>query len=119
VELKYNKETVALDDILKIRDSLPVFVASELSGSEPGASLNSDDIEVCVREFSPDDIDNGYDVAITVDANEWPSRRANLKDRSDEIAESLRLSDTVLGDGRKKLKAFVWIRLMPAAFTEL
>jgi len=80
------------------------------------------DIEVEFRPFGDIDENNGYTITVQIDANEYPSRQANLQERNKTIAMALqdlfKKAHVILTPDVSNRKAFVWTRLMPAGFAE-
>lgn len=103
-----------LPDLEKIVKDLPEVVADALGCDDPEGSLSAHDIEVAVEEFGPMDISGDYDVQIMVEANDYPSRKANLKERTQQIADAF-AKDMNVEPGTT---FYVWVRLSPAAFIE-
>jgi len=115
VTVKYDSRYVKLHGLL----AAPIagIVAEALSC--PDYALVKEDVEVEFKPFGIMDEMRGYSVIIQVDANDFPSRKINLQERNDNIAEGLKFIFATAqlipeGTGRK---AFVWTRLMPAGFT--
>ena len=100
-------------DLEQVVGNLPHNVADALGCEDPGGSLMARDVEVAVEEFGPLDISGTYDLQVMVDASDFPSRQANLSQRTQQIADRL---TTILGGS--SMKFYVWVRLTPAAFIE-
>ncbi len=89
-------------------------IAAALSCGDEGGFLALDDIEIEIKDRDEKKNFGGekYDVKVIIFANEYPSRRASLRERCDEIQKYLSciLPETVTG--------YVWVLLSPAAFAE-
>lgn len=94
---------------------------------DPDAHLTEDDIEVIVRDVRHDlDVGN-VTLAITVFANDYPARKANLDERREKIEEAVRafiaseffVKECLLKfqkELKRDKKAFVWVLLAPGSF---
>ncbi len=103
-------------DLTNVAISIREIIASELSCKDKASEgmLTPDDLEVMLIPFGPCDTGSQrFGLQVFVDANDYPSRRNNLRERTDRIAKAISFLDW--GD---TLHCFVWIRLMPAAFLE-
>jgi len=94
-------------------NALPQIVAEALTCPDPDGGLTPQDVEVSVEEYGPMDISGDYHLQVMIDANDFPSRRADLKQRTQQIAD--RLTAVIIGP---PTKFYVWVRLTPAAFIE-
>jgi len=96
---------------------LPREVVKALSCQNEGGSFTEDDVEVEFSPFGNSDKTNGFSMTFQVDANDYPSRRINLTERNDRLAQAIHRQNERLGwfTGR----GYVWTRLLPAAFTTL
>ncbi len=92
---------------------------------EPDGRLAPTDVEVMVRDVRPNLDVNCVALAITVFANEFPARKANLDERREIIEEKVRkflrqVDDAAGGRRLHRLcqghQVFVWVRLAPASF---
>lgn len=99
------------------------IVAKNLTCDDEGGAITADDIEVEFKRFGATDKTNGMLITVQIVADEFPSRKANLQARNDEIARALKdlfkefgvIKNFPIASSRK---AFVWTLLMPAGFTE-
>lgn len=104
------------DMIGNLANELPAIVARALHVEKNlKGHLTSEDIEVEVRESGPYDV-NIKDLEITIWANDYPERLANLDKRREEILSGIR---EFLRDYDRNLSGFVWVLLQPASFGEL
>lgn len=88
-------------------------IANALDCDDLPGRLTMDDVEVDFQDRLATAIGGEqYHLQITVFANDYPSRKANLDARNEMITSRLRkhLSDDVRG--------YVWILLCPASFRE-
>jgi hypothetical protein len=97
-----------------LRPRLASIVAAALHAEEnPKAHLTPEDIEINFRPYGNHDIVGKYDFAVTVFANDYPERRADLeKVRVPQIESAVR---EIMGDG---LNFFVWVLLGVGGFVE-
>lgn len=119
-----NRDPKVIDDgtAVSIGFRITHAVAAALHVEEdPNAHLAAEEIEVLVRDVRHDLDICHLPLAITIFANDYPARKANLDERRGQIEDDLRgylgamgkeYSKTILG----KQKAFVWILLAPASF---
>ena len=101
------------EGLVRLVSALPKIVADALSCEDPDGGLTPQDIEVSVEEYGPMDISGDYNLEVIVDANEYPSRLADLKQRTQQIADQV--GAILIGP---PTKYYVWVRLSPAAFVE-
>lgn len=98
------------------------IVANELTCDDAGGSITSDDIEVELQPFGEMDKTNGMTITVQITADEFPSRKANLQERTDKIARAMqdlfRKSGVILTPDVSVRRAFVWVLLTPAGFTK-
>lgn len=117
--------TLVSDSVINdVAEMIRYTVASHLNVFERHeAHLSTDDIQLIVR-----DVRKGLDVgcvpfSVTVFANDYPERRANLEERSKKIAEQIsRTLKHASGDNilyASQQRCFVWILLTPAGFAVL
>ena len=100
--------------LVELGTLLREWVAAELTCSDRDGDLTYEDIEVEIKQRRPR-LDIGgerYDIQVTVFANDFPSRKANLSDRCACINE--RLQQWTAG----RWRGYVWVLLAPAAFAE-
>ncbi|OHA67335.1 MAG: hypothetical protein A3C82_01660 [Candidatus Wildermuthbacteria bacterium RIFCSPHIGHO2_02_FULL_47_12] len=96
--------------IKPLLDHLRQIVAEELTVPGTDGELNANEIEVRVQETRSLD-QNVPHIAITIWANEYPKRLANLDERRRRIAQRVRdLIPDVDGN--------LWILLQPGSFEE-
>jgi hypothetical protein len=91
--------------------AIPAAVAEAFNCTDKGGDLTANDIEVEVSTVGRRDI-NDYDICITLLANEFPSRSANLNDRRRRLQ---RLLEPYIPRG---IKGYLWTLLCPASFGE-
>jgi len=101
------------EGVARFVNALPQIVAEALTCSDPDGSLTPQDVEVGVEEYGPMDISDDYHLQVMVDANDFPSRRADLQQRTQRIADQI--AAVIIGP---PTRFYVWVRLMPAAFVE-
>lgn len=91
---------------------LAEVAAQELSGPEGSPShLTTEDVEVYVRRPQFGDVNLGHHkLEITVFANDFPERRANIDERRMQIEK--RLLDSLPSGAH----GYIWIILAPASF---
>ena len=118
VTVGYNPDHIASHAFPK--DSIAEVVAKALSCSE--CTLVKEDVEIKIKQFGPLDEMRGFSATVIVRANDYPSRRENLRERNNQIKEGIfpilraaRLALEIEGTSRK---AFVWTRLAPGEFAE-
>ena len=99
-------------------EHLANVVAGALSCDDEGGVLSSDDIEVRFQDVSPHTY-NAKPFAIEIFANDYPSRRANLADRTARIANNVRNARSVPRSVVKGGGGFVWVLLGTGGFVEL
>lgn len=103
-----HEKAVDRSTVRLIMKALPTIVANNLQRDE-GPKIGPEHVEVEARTFADDDIVN-CNIRITVEADDCPSRLANLKERREAIQQALR---HVVPTG---LVTNVWVRLAPASF---
>ena len=104
------------DMIQKLAQELPVIVSRALHVEEnPAGHLGPRHIEVRVTESSSYDV-NISDVAITVWANLYPERLANLDERREKILAGMR---DVLRDYDRDIEGDAWVLLQAGSFGKL
>lgn len=112
VKVYYKIGVSALDIARLCKMVLPLEVASALTVPDvPEANLFPDDIEVHAFPVGPFDVQE-VDVAIVVEANDYPPRREKLEKAKDHILEQ---ACRALNE-RKVITTNVWVRLAPGAF---
>jgi len=89
---------------------------------DQNARLNPNEVEVRFRDIGPLDV-NASPFSVDVFANDYPGRRKNLQQRTEMIAQALKV-DAELFEGSLPLSVFgntcfVWIILGPAGFVLL
>lgn len=94
-----------------LKDMIQFHLAQRFHCEDEGGDLNPGDIEVEVSEVGPKDR-NEYDICITVLANDFPSRRANLDERRRLMQADL------AGFIPPDLTGYLWVLLCPASFGE-
>jgi hypothetical protein len=102
------------EGLISIINALPQIVAENLTCEDEGGSLTASDVEVEEKEYGPHDINGDFDFSVTIDANLFPSREANLDERARRIEEQLRAILPV----DLPMKYYIWLRLFPAFFVE-
>lgn len=111
-----NRGLSGLDEtiLVQLGHWLRLWVAEALTCDHPDGHLTPPDVEVEIKERHTRFSIGGekYDLQITVWANDFPSRKANLKERCHEVQGRVR--DWCAG----RWKGYVWILLAPAAFEE-
>jgi hypothetical protein len=117
VILKYESGAISISLIKKITEALPKIVANALNvETREDAKLTEEDVAVEVKTHGHMD-QNTVILEITVIANDFPERKATLKERTDEIVTAIK---TLIGNEeqieRLQGNAFVWIMLVPASF---
>lgn len=110
-----NQMRLSESTLLQLGRELQQWVAEVLTCGDPDGQLRPEDVEVSIRGRSPrfDIGGEKYDIAVTVLANDFPSRRKNLKERCQQLREKLKACLLL-----RECHGFVWIRLAPAAFEE-
>ena len=93
VFVNYDKNRLPIT-IQGIVRKLPIIVATALdsSGSDDdglGDALREDNIEVIVRESHPLDV-NSTSLSIIIFANDFPKRKENLQERTDNICARIK-----------------------------
>lgn len=114
------KEKVSDKDVERLGPILQSVVAEALTCDEEDGRLTEKEIEVRFREPSSFDR-NVSDLSVEVFANDFPSRRANLQRRTEQISNQLRIRgrlDPTLCTGAYAGN-FVWVLLAPAGFAFL
>lgn len=111
--LKGRDHLVGDEDLRAVAGDLRVAIAAALDCTDEGGGLKADHVEVEFRPDHPFDTD-AYDLRLTVIANEFPSRRADLDERREKIQEAFKASLTKAGFCG--LYACVWVMLVPASF---
>lgn len=81
VELRIKRGALREADLLVIPTALQSIVALALNCSDKDGALTADMVEVRVTEVGPYDV-NAVDVAVLVVANDFPSRKANIEERT-------------------------------------
>lgn len=109
------KPIFAEENLRRLGELIQAIVATELTCEDPEGQLTPSDIEVSFRyRNSQRDVGGEkYDIQVTVFANDFPSRKANLSARCEEIKH--RLAGCF---GTDFTRGFVWVLLAPAAFAE-
>ncbi|HEY5220888.1 MAG TPA: hypothetical protein VIJ29_01940 [Candidatus Paceibacterota bacterium] len=99
-----------------LAEELPRIVAKALTCENPEGHLDPEGVEVEI-EILPEGIRTPFDLHIIVDANDYPERKANLRDRW----EMIRSGVAIFWGGRlySRPAAFVWVRLFPAQFGDV
>src|SRR6185436_575540 len=111
VTIKRNPDQISDQIIKNLTNILPSIIADTLSvAGNKEAQLTKDDIEISVTEHGHLDV-NVLPLQIAIFANDYPERKATLKERTDEIAR--RLQEILPTDLVGKQKAFVWVLLVP------
>ena len=107
-------ELLTQEKLRKFSQSLRDLVAEALTCDDDGGKLSATDIEVKLnyRDANRDFGGEVYDVQVTVWANDFPGRRANLQDRCSRLNQQVKV---YLPSG---VSGYVWILLAPAAFAE-
>lgn len=121
VNVTYNPNAILEQHLKPLGNCLRLKVAWALTCEDEGGSLTPDDIEVRFHAVGPHDI-NASDLMIEVFANDFPSRRRNIQDRAEAIAEAVREFHNRGGGLRSSDfggKNFVWVLLAPAGFVFL
>lgn len=99
----------------EVMDAMPQIVADALTApADPDGELGPEDVNVWeaeLPEFDYHDIDH-HDLVITVLANNFPSRMANLDERRQQIIDKVR---PLL---QKGVTFFVWVLCMPSSWGE-
>lgn len=98
------------EGIKPLLDHLRQIVAEELTVPGTDGELNADEIEVRVQETGHLD-QNIPHVAITIWANQYPERLANLDERRRHIAQ--RIKELI-----PHMDGNLWILLQPGSFEE-
>ncbi len=95
------------------------IVALRLTCGDPGGVLDEKEIEVRFRDPGPLDV-NVSDLQVEIFANHFPSREANIDERTAQIAKDLH-NHTNLPHVlfRKGNENFVWVFLGRASFKKL
>jgi len=110
---KVHPESQTVADLSKLVRNL---IASALDCDNPDGKLKPTDIEVEVGQFAPgllpEQEHKAYTIGFIIEANDYPERRQNLKERAQEIARGLEFL-------KPKHRAFVWVRLLPAEFVDV
>jgi len=108
------RDELTWDVLRQFAERLQPEVAHVLTCDDEGGQLTRHDIEVEVRDLNPQRSIGGdqYDIRIVVLANDYPTRRADLFERSEQLTDQLQ---PLLPEG---IHGFVWILLAPAAFVE-
>lgn len=103
---------------------LQILIARSLNApDDEGGKLTPDDIEIRYREIGPRDR-NAAPFMVEVYANEFPSRKENLTERTLLIAAGIRThpdvpSEVIGKDKPAYERGFVWVQLAPAGFEML
>jgi hypothetical protein len=95
------------------RDQLPALIALRLGVPGTDAELSPADVEVRFERIGPDDISGPYLLEIEIRANDYPERRAVLKNGTQEIWDEINKGFPEL-NGR----FFVWPRLAVGEFVD-
>jgi hypothetical protein len=90
VEVNYNEKRLSIANNLEGL-FFPTIIAEALHvESNPDGHLTPGDVEVKFSKFGPLDITNGNDLTVTVFANNYPERAANLQtERVPKISEAI------------------------------
>ncbi|MBI2984730.1 MAG: hypothetical protein HYY50_03850 [Candidatus Kerfeldbacteria bacterium] len=107
VVVNRNPERVSDENIRNLVLALTAVAAEQLSSDE--MALGPGDIEIWVQDFGPLDV-HTKDLEIIIWAHDFPSRRANLDERTARIAA--RVKELAGAD----ISGFVWILLQPTGF---
>lgn len=107
-------ESLTHEMLRSFSQSLRDLVAETLTCDDDGGELTAMDIEVRLNYRDPKRDFGGeeYDVQVTIWANDFPGRRANLQDRCSRLNQQVKV---YLPSG---VRGYVWILLAPAAFAE-
>ena len=98
---------------------LRYVVAEALNCEDTGGQLTSKDIEV-EPVMMPAGMRSKYDIHILIEANDYPSRKENLGQRTEKIRAYVRtVLDQHCGHFDHKPKAWVWVRLAPGCWVEV
>jgi len=115
VTIRYTPKIASFGDLTTIAHNLRDTVAKALSCSEPGGELHTRDVEIMALPIGPHDSVLGeFDVVITIDAHDKPSRRNNLEAISQSIAGAI-----VEWRAHKYIRRWaftVWVRLFIGSF---
>ena len=114
VILKRNPKVISDDVVKAILKDLPTYVAEALY-CHGGGELTAGEVEIEVHE--PGKLDVNYvDFEVTIVASDYPARQANLKERTQAIANLLAIHPAMPKGSVSRERAFVWVVLPPAAF---
>ncbi len=94
---------------------MPKIVAEALSSDGELGHLEPQEVAVMPGKFHELAL-NVKDVDITIFANDYPERKANLEERRVKVLEEVR---KLLGNFDRNLSACVWILLAPGSYGEI
>jgi hypothetical protein len=118
VTVRYNPQKISESRLAELLSTqLCRAVATYLRCDDPGGDLDSQDVEVYYQPFGKNDKTNDMDIAVGINANFYPRRAEDLKDRNIKILGEVEkaISLGMPGD----TKGYVWIHLSPSAFKEI
>jgi len=109
----YRKASIVSDaEITRITAKLAEIVAQALDIPElQEGKLTAGDIEIIVHDQTYLSVSNAP-LCIIIHANDYPERRANLKERTRQIVSRLEITRKSTTHG------FVWVQLIPSSFIE-
>lgn len=130
VVVEYFGSLISNRALVSLGDSLPSIVAEALNVPErPEGLLAEKDIEIEFKDITdnPKHHLNRHSLAlqITILANDYPERKANLEERKDEIISEIKKKEILheensLGGPENGMdlygRCFVWVLLAPGAF---
>lgn len=82
---------------------------------DEGGALSVSDIEIEYREIGMRD-ENTESLMVTIFANDFPSRKQNIEERTGLIASGVATIMPLSCKGEVGKQGFVWVLLSPAAF---
>ncbi len=94
----------------ELYDMLAEVVAAALTCSNPNGKLVASDVDVEVVEMSSD-FRTRCDICITVEANDFPERRADLELRGGRILQAIQ---RLQASKKEAPTVSLWVRLSPA-----
>lgn len=113
VRVRYRPGCLDKETLQSLASYIPTQVAGVLDCEE--GKLSANDVDVCVSPYG--EFDHFYhDLAIVVEANDYPSRGRDLEHRT-ELLSGL-ISDLLYIEGHPSTSFSVWVRLAHGAFAE-
>lgn len=122
--LQYNRHSMLVRDAATLADLLPSLVAQALSCEDPGGQLEMGEVDTEVTMLngvsSHTKVTSNYDYIIVIEANEYPSRKKTLEQRTHQIAVGVRKHLFArYGTETSWPKGGLWVRLCPGEWVEL